>query len=129
MAPSSPRREHFVSGPAGDLLIADWRRADAVAARRSLESLRLLLMARNERALMLFDVSEMRWDAKLPFDGIAWMQQVNDKVARTALVGVSGLQQAILSPLRTLSRHPLHVFATRSEAVVWLNRPRRNLAS
>src|SRR5687767_3531619 len=118
--PSSLSREQFVAGPVGDVLIADWRRANAAAVRRSLDSLRKLLLARNDRTLILFEVSEMRWDAKLPFEGIAWMQQVNHKVARAALVGVSGLQQAILSSLRTISRHPLPVFATRAEAMAWL---------
>jgi hypothetical protein len=121
-----PTRESFVRPGTSEIFVVDWSGASAAEVRESMARVRETLSKRNGRkVLMLVDITGTRWDAKLPFECPAWVAQISPTVGRLAIVGIAGLQHAILSGLRSLTRQPLLTFATLDEANAWLTRPRR----
>lgn len=125
--PSSPlggARESVHSAAGAEILVVNWQNATAPEVRSSMNTIEELLKARAKKILMLFDVGGMRWDAKLPFEGVTWMKSIAPFTGRVAIIGVAGLQQSVLSGLRALTKMPLPVFADRSAATAWLTRPR-----
>lgn len=90
-----------------------------------MEAVLQLLRKRPGKVMVLFEVDGMRWDAKLPFEGVPWMKTVGEKTSRVAIAGASGLQLTVINGMRSLSKFTLPVFATRQEAVAWLMRPRK----
>ena len=85
-----------------------------------------LIAKRPGKVRVLFEVDGMRWDAKLPFEGVTWMKEIGVKTSRVAIAGASGLQLTVINGMRSLSKYTLPVFATRAEAVAWLMRPRKS---
>jgi hypothetical protein len=110
----------------GDLevLVADWRGSTPNEVRTSMQAMLDLLRSRGGKVMVLFEVEGMRWDAKLPFEGVAWMRNVAPRTSRVAISGAGGLQLTVINGMRSLSKMPLPVFATREEAIKWLTRPR-----
>ena len=124
MNPTSLRDRYETIG-SSEVLVADWRGASPAEVRTSMATVLKLLAQRAGKVDVLFEVDGMRWDAKLPFEGVAWMKEIGARTARVAIAGAAGLQLTVINGMRSLSRFPLPVFATRQEAVVWLTRPRR----
>ena len=118
-------RDRFQTVGSSEVLIADWRGALPAEVRTSMQAVSKLLAARPGRVMVLFQVEGMRWDAKLPFEGVAWMKGISSKMSRVAIAGASGLQLTVLHGMRSLSKFSLPVFATREEAIAWLTRPRK----
>jgi hypothetical protein len=119
-------RDRFETIGNSEVLIADWRGSTPADVRASMAAVLKLLASRRGKVMVLFQVEGMRWDAKLPFEGVAWMKEVAPRTSRVAIAGATGLQLTVISGMRTLSKMPLPVFPTRDEAVVWLTRPRKS---
>ena len=117
-------RDFFTIVNGVEILVADWREATPAELRSSMVAISSLLRQRLGKSLLLFEVVGMRWDAKVPFEGVAWMREVAPRIGRVAIAGASGLQLTVLSGMRSLSGMPLPVFPTREEAIAWLSRPR-----
>jgi hypothetical protein len=117
-------RESFQRTNGVDILIVNWQNATAPEVRASMDLVREILTSRPAKSLVLFDVAGMRWDAKLPFEAVPWIKEMTAFTARVAITGVSGLQQTVLTGLRSLTRLQLPVFESRSHATSWLTRPR-----
>lgn len=119
-------RDRFETIGTSEILVADWRGASPAEVRASMGAVLRLLATRPGKVMVLFEVAGMRWDAKLPFEGVAWMKEVGARTGRVAIAGASGLQLTVINGMRSLSKYSLPVFATREEAVVWLSRPRKH---
>ena len=118
-------RDSFTIVNGVEILVADWREATPAELRVSMGAISNLLRQRLGKSLLLFEVVGMRWDAKVPFEGVAWMREIAPRIGRVAIAGASGLQLTVLTGMRSLSGMPLPVFPTREEAIAWLSRPRR----
>jgi hypothetical protein len=118
-------RDRFEKISNCEILVADWRGSSPADVRASMEAVLKLLRSRPGKVMVLFEVERMRWDAKLPFEGVAWMKEVGARTSRVAIAGASGLQLTVINGMRSLSKYRLPVFATRDEAVAWLTRPRQ----
>ena len=118
-------RDRFEKISSCEILVADWRGSSPADVRASMEAVLKLLRSRPGKVMVLFEVEGMRWDAKLPFEGVAWMKEVGARTSRVAIAGASGLQLTVINGMRSLSKYRLPVFATRDEAVAWLTRPRK----
>jgi hypothetical protein len=118
-------RDRFESIGGSEVLVADWRGSSAAEVRTSMAAVLTLLATRPGKVMVLFEVEGMRWDAKLPFEGVAWIKEMGPRTSRVAISGAQGLQLTVINGMRSLTRFPLPVFATRAEAVAWLTRPRR----
>jgi len=118
-------RDRFETIANCEVLVADWRGSSPAEVRASMEAVLKLLASRRGKVMVLFEVGGMRWDAKLPFEGVAWMKDVGARTGRVAIAGASGLQLTVINGMRSLSRYRLPVFATREEAIAWLTRPRK----
>lgn len=122
----APSRESFVKSGTSDILMVDWSGASAGEVRESMGRVRAILEARKGRkVLMLVNVAGTRWDAKLPFEIPGWAGHLGTTVGRLAVIGIAGLQLAVLSGIRALTRQPMPTFATTAEAQAWLTRPKR----
>ncbi|MEO8035627.1 MAG: STAS/SEC14 domain-containing protein [Acidobacteriota bacterium] len=122
-----PTRESFVRAGASEILIVDWSGGSAGEVRESMLRVRTILESRNGRkTLMLVNITGTRWDAKLPFEIPGWAGHIGPFVGRLAIVGVAGLQQAVLSGIRALTRQPMPTFPNVDEAKTWLTRPKRD---
>ena len=119
-------RDRFETIGNTEILVADWRGSSPAEVRASMEAVSRLLESRSGNVSVLFEVAGMRWDAKLPFEGVAWTKEIGVKTGRVAIAGASGLQLTVINGMRTLSKFRLPVFATREEAIAWLTRPRRS---
>lgn len=119
-------RDRFETVGNQEILVADWRGSLPKDVRASMASVLKLLATRRGKVFVLFEVEGMRWDAKLPFEGVTWMKDVAPRTSRVAIAGASGLQLTVIAGMRSLTKMPLPVFATRDEAIVWLTRPRRS---
>jgi hypothetical protein len=118
-------RDRFETIGNSEVLIADWRGSSAAEVRASMQAVLKLLASRPGKVMVLFEVEGMRWDAKLPFEGVAWMREVGPRTSRVAISGAQGLQLTVINGMRSLSKFALPVFATRQEAIAWLTRPRK----
>ena len=118
-------RDRYETIGNSEVLVADWRGATPGDVRASMEAVDKLLAKRAGKVMVLFQVDGMRWDAKLPFEGVAWMKEMGQRTSRVAIAGASGLQLTVINGMRTHTRFNLPVFATREEALAWLTRPRR----
>jgi hypothetical protein len=117
-------RDRFETIGSSEVLVADWRKSTPAEVRSSMDAVLKLIAQRPGKVMVLFEVDGMRWDAKLPFEGVAWSKLIGVKTSRVAIAGASGLQLTVINGMRSLSRYSLPVFATRDEAVRWLMRPR-----
>jgi hypothetical protein len=122
---STAIRDRFEKIGNVEVLVADWRGSSPNEVRASMDAVLKLLAKRPGKVMVLFEVQGMRWDAKLPFEGVAWMKDVGARTGRVAIAGASGLQLTVINGMRSLSKYRLPVFATREEAIAWLTRPRK----
>jgi hypothetical protein len=118
-------RDRFETIRNVEILIADWRGSTPSDVRASMAAMLKLLGTRRSKVFVLFEVEGMRWDAKLPFEGVSWMREVAPRTSRVAIAGATGLQLTVIAGMRSLSKMPLPVFPTREEAIAWLTRPRK----
>ena len=125
---SAAVRDRFETVGNQEILVADWRGSSPKDVRASMAAVLKLLSTRREKVFVLFQVEGMHWDAKLPFEGVAWMKDVAPRTSRVAISGAAGLQLTVIAGMRSLTKMPLPVFATRDEAIAWLTRPRRKTA-
>ena len=125
---NSTVRDRFETVGSHEILVADWRGSLPKDVRASMAAVLKLLSTRPGKVFVLFEVEGMRWDAKLPFEGVAWMKDVAPRTSRVAIAGASGLQLTVIAGMRSLTKMALPVFATRDEAIAWLTRPRRKTA-
>ena len=117
-------RDRFETVGNTEILVADWRGSSPAEVRASMAAVQQLLSTRRGKVFVLFEVEGMRWDAKLPFEGVAWMKEVAPRTSRVAIAGATGLQLTVIAGMRSLSKMPLPVFASREDAIAWLTRPR-----